>query len=63
MGFVSRQYIREKWNRAKYDMEEYLSINDETASDQISKEQVSKCISNIRQQFQSIINELEKCDL
>lgn len=63
MGFVSRKYIREKWNSAKRDIDDYLAVNNETLPDQISKEEVENCIDNIKYQFKNIINELEKYNL
>lgn len=63
MGFVSRKYIREKWNSAKRDIEGYLSIHDENISDKIPEDEVKACIDNIQYQFKNILDELKKYDL
>lgn len=63
MGYVSRKYIREKWNSAKRDIEDYLAINDENISDKISSDEVMNCIDNLKHQFKNIIDELEKHNL
>lgn len=60
MGHVSRQYLREKWNSAKHDMESFLQINNEELPDGISSNDVNTCIRNIEHQFTIIMSELKK---
>lgn len=60
MAHVSRQYLREKWKKAKHDMEKVLDIENEDLPDGISKQDVSRCIVNIEEQFKAISTELEK---
>lgn len=59
MGFVSRSYIREKWNSLKWDMEKYLDILNEEAPDKIEEKDIEKVLPNINDKFDSIINELK----
>lgn len=60
MAHVSRQYLREKWNNVKHDMEDYLQINNEDLPDGIAPEDVKACIGNIEHQFNVMKSELEK---
>lgn len=60
MGHVSRQYLREKWNSAKRDMEDFLQVNNEELPDGIFSNDVNACIGNIEHQFAVIISELKK---
>ena len=60
MGHVSRQYLREKWNSAKRDMEGFLQINNEEIPDRIPEKDVNACIENIKHQFTVIMAELDK---
>lgn len=60
MGHVSRQYLREKWNSVKHDMESFLQINNEELPDGISSNDVNTCIRNIEHQFTVIMSELKK---
>lgn len=60
MAHVSRQYLREKWNNVKHDMEDYLQINNEDLPDGIAPGDVKTCIKNVEHQFDVIKSELEK---
>lgn len=60
MAHVSRQYLREKWKKAKHDMENVLEINNEELPDGIPARDVSRCIANIEEQFKAISTELDK---
>lgn len=60
MAHVSRQYLREKWNSIKRDMEGYLQVNNEDIPDGIAPDDVKACIGNIEHQFDVIKAELEK---
>lgn len=60
MAHVSRQYLREKWNNVKRDMEDYLQINNEDLPDDIAPDDVKACIGNIEHQFDVIKSELKK---
>lgn len=58
MQLASRKYIREKYKRLKYDMENTLNILDENAEDKISEEDVRRTYLNIRESALSILDEL-----
>jgi len=60
MAHVSRQYLREKWKRAKNDIECVLDIENEELPDGIPKSDVARCIANVEEQFHAILTELRK---
>lgn len=60
MGYVSRRYLREKYNKLKTDMEIFLKVLDEDSKDSIDNEDVKKVFYTIEDSSQSIINELLK---
>lgn len=60
MAHVNRQYLSEKWHKAKYDMEQYLGIDDPRLPDKIDPKEAAACLGNIREQFSAILSELEK---
>ena len=57
--YISKKYLREKYNKLKWDMEKFLDVLDEDPSnDQISKEDALKVLPNIKECSESIIEEL-----
>lgn len=58
MAYVSRKYLREKYQKLKYDMENTLNVLDEEAEDKINEEDVRRTYSNIKDSLLSILDEL-----
>lgn len=57
MAYVSRAYMREKWNAMKSDMEDILL---EGGGDKIPDEDVERCRANVVDKCLSIVAELTK---
>ena len=58
MGYCSKKYLREKWNRIKFDMESVLDIQNEQI-DSISPEDIKRTLPNIQEATESILEELK----
>ena len=63
MGYISRNYIKEKYLKLKYDMENFLCVLDDDLPDKIDEENALKAINNVKDNYQSIIEELNKAKL
>lgn len=59
MGYVSREYLKEKYLKVKYDLEIYLDILNDDLYDQIPDDKVKRVRNNIKNSFNAIIGELE----
>lgn len=59
MGYISRKYLKEKWESAKLDMENFLSVLDDNLSDCIDEDDVSRVYFNIKDNLEACIKELE----
>lgn len=55
---VSRRYLKEKWNRAKSDIEQVLDIYNDELPDLIDQDDLDRVIYNIRDSLNAILNEL-----
>ena len=55
-----RRYLRENYNRLKYDMEKFLNVLNDEIEDKIDKNEVLKVYPNIQESSQAIIEELQK---
>ena len=58
--YVSRKYLREKWESLKWDMEKTLDIyKKRTESDSIEESDLNRCYYNVMDKIECIKRELE----
>lgn len=55
--YISKRYLREKWEKLKWDMERTLNIYD-TQSDRVDNDRVKDCKEDIKLMCKSILTEL-----
>ena len=60
MAYKSRRYIRDKYEKVKYDLEVYLDILNKDKKDKITDEEANAVKNNVIDNMQAIIKELEK---
>lgn len=60
MAYRSRRYIAEKYNRLKFDIEDYLDVFNEDKKDKLTDEEVRAVKDNVIDSMKAIIKELEK---
>ena len=57
--YVSRKYLREKWESLKWDMEKVIDVyGEKTDDDSVSSEIMNRCYWNIVDKIDSIKKEL-----
>ena len=59
MAYISKRYLKEKFEKAKWDMEHVLKIND-TAEDKIPAEKANEVVREIEYCFNAMLKELKK---
>jgi len=58
--YVSRRYLKEKWEKLKWDMEETLDVYSEYAdSDKVDIDTVQRCYRNIIEMCNAIQKEVD----
>lgn len=59
MKYVSRKYLKEKWEALKWDMEKVVDVyGNTTEEDQVDPEDVRRCAANIIDKCESIMREI-----
>ena len=60
MAYVSRRYLRSKYESLKWDLEKVLRVLDDDLTDEIDLEDVRRVFPNIQDKCNAILNELNK---
>lgn len=59
--YISKKYLREKYNKLKWDMENCLNVLDEDPkNDKVPNEDALKTLPNIKETSEAIIRELSR---
>ena len=58
MGYCSRKYLKEKWDKVKWDMESILKVEDENQPKEVDPDDICRVICNVRDNMEAIIKEL-----
>ena len=57
MKYISKTYLKEKWDALKWDMEKVILVDD-TEDGGVSEETLNRCKANIRDKMQAICKEM-----
>lgn len=60
MAYKSRRYIRDKYEKVKYDLEVYLDILNKEKDDKITDTEANAVKYNVIDNMEAIIKELQK---